>query len=102
MDLFKDALRFPFFMHGDYYLHKFICDMVDKLHSIMDAKYVVLCFLLVLIVNGDLTLAETCREFVKPHPFCFKSYCKANCWIEGKATDGNVLQSICVCYLCRN
>ncbi|KAJ1264450.1 hypothetical protein BS78_08G002200, partial [Paspalum vaginatum] len=86
--------------------------ILHKLHSILDARYVVLCFLLVLIVNGDPTLAETCREFVKPHEFCFSAYCKANCWIEGKATDGsyvkayhcegNIFQSVCVCLLCKN
>lgn len=60
----------------------------------------------------DLFLAETCRQLVKPHPFCFKGYCKANCYIEEKLSDGsyvkgyrcegNIFQSVCVCQLCKN
>nr|TKW00390.1 hypothetical protein SEVIR_8G105600v2 [Setaria viridis] len=86
--------------------------ILQNLGSVMDAKYFALCFLLVLVLHGDPTLAETCRQFVKVHPFCFKEYCKANCYIEGKYSDGsyvkgyrcegNIFQSVCVCLLCKN
>ncbi|CAL4897268.1 unnamed protein product [Urochloa decumbens] len=79
----------------------------------MDTRYVAFCFFIVLVLHGDPTLAETCRQFVKVHPFCFKAYCKANCYIEGKLSDGsyvkgyecvrdNVVQAVCVCLLCKN
>ncbi|KAG0528385.1 hypothetical protein BDA96_05G006600 [Sorghum bicolor] len=78
----------------------------------MEAKYVVLCFLVVLVLHGDPTFAETCRQFVKVHPFCFKAYCKANCYLEGKFSDGSYakeyhclgdpIHSLCICTLCKN
>jgi hypothetical protein len=59
----------------------------------------------------DIFFAETCKEFVKVHPFCFKAYCKANCVIEGTydggfyvkgyRCEGNIFQSVCVCTLCK-
>ncbi|PUZ43403.1 hypothetical protein GQ55_8G006400 [Panicum hallii var. hallii] len=86
--------------------------ILRNLSSIMDARYVALCFFLVLVLHGNPTLAETCRQFVKVHPFCFKAYCKANCFIQGKYTDGsyvkgyrcegNIFQSVCVCLLCKH
>ncbi|KAG2555557.1 hypothetical protein PVAP13_8NG003200 [Panicum virgatum] len=78
----------------------------------MDARYVAMCLFLVLVSHGDPTLAETCRQFVKPHPFCFSAMCKANCYLEGKFSDGSYVKgyecqshafhSVCVCYLCKN
>ena len=60
----------------------------------------------------NIFLAETCRQFVKPHPFCFSAMCKVNCYLEGKFSDGsyvkgyecqsNAFHSVCVCYLCKN
>ncbi|KAG0528391.1 hypothetical protein BDA96_05G007500 [Sorghum bicolor] len=78
----------------------------------MDARYVALGFFLVLVLHANPTLAETCRQFVKIHPFCFKPMCKANCFIEGKCSDGSYVKdyrceshafhSVCVCYLCKH
>lgn len=49
-------------------------------------------------------LVETCKQYVKMHPLCFKAYCKANCFIEGKyegdfyvkgyRCEGNIFQSV--------
>jgi hypothetical protein len=60
----------------------------------------------------DVFLAETCRQYVKPHPFCFSAMCKANCAVEGKFSDGSYVKgyecqssafhSVCVCILCKN
>nr|TKV99088.1 hypothetical protein SEVIR_8G016276v2 [Setaria viridis] len=44
---------------------------------------------------------------------CVMAYCKANCYIEGKLSDGsyvkgyesvrdNVVQAVCVCLLCKS
>ncbi|AQK82274.1 uncharacterized protein [Zea mays] len=86
--------------------------ILDILSLIMDPRYVTLFIFLVLALHGDTTLAETCRQFVKVHPFCFKAMCKANCAIEGKFSDGSYVKdyrcesggfhSVCVCILCKH
>ncbi|KAJ1273739.1 hypothetical protein BS78_05G007200, partial [Paspalum vaginatum] len=88
--------------------------IVDKFILIMDAKYVAMCFFLVLVLHGDPTLADTCRQFTKVHPFCFGAWCKANCYLEGKTSDGSGsyvggykcdghgFYSLCVCQLCKH
>ncbi|OEL17871.1 hypothetical protein BAE44_0021110 [Dichanthelium oligosanthes] len=78
----------------------------------MDARYATLCFLLVLVLHGDPTLADTCWDFTKVHPFCFNPLCKANCYLEGKSQDGayvgrskcdgHGIWSLCNCVLCRH
>uniref|UniRef100_A0A804P222 Knottin scorpion toxin-like domain-containing protein n=2 Tax=Zea mays TaxID=4577 RepID=A0A804P222_MAIZE len=78
----------------------------------MDPKYVSLCIFVLLVLHGDTTLAETCREFAKWHPFCFSAMCKANCFIEGKSSDGSYAKgyrcdshgfhSMCICLLCKS
>nr|ACG41408.1 hypothetical protein [Zea mays] len=42
----------------------------------MGPIYITLCIFLVLVLHGDTTLAETCRQFVKWDPFCFSAMCK--------------------------
>ncbi|CAL4988996.1 unnamed protein product [Urochloa decumbens] len=78
----------------------------------MNARYVTLCFFLVLVLHGDSTLADSCRQFVKVHPFCFDAMCKGNCFLEGKASDGSYvggykcdghgIWSLCICLLCKH
>ncbi|KAG0528383.1 hypothetical protein BDA96_05G006400 [Sorghum bicolor] len=77
----------------------------------MDARYVTLCFLLIIGLNGNPTSAENCFEFPKVHPFCLKPLCKGNCYLEAKSQgvnlrgyycDGNGFWGMCVCSFCKH
>ncbi|XP_051221327.1 uncharacterized protein [Lolium perenne] len=78
---------------------------------IMDARYVALCSLLVLVLNGDPTFAQDCRPYAIASPFCFSSMCHGQCWVEAKFSnsyvqaykcDGSGFTIACTCVLCRN
>ncbi|NP_001350767.1 uncharacterized protein LOC100278573 precursor [Zea mays] len=78
----------------------------------MDSRYITLCIFLVLVLHGDTTLAETCKQFPKWSPLCFSAICKASCFIEGKFSDGYYVKGhrccstgyeyVCNCLLCKN
>ena len=64
------------------------------------------------LVNCDyIFYAETCRQFVKVHPFCFKAMCDTNCYLEAKFEgvyvgeyhcDGHGIYGLCICRLCKH
>uniref|UniRef100_A0ACD5XFZ4 Uncharacterized protein n=1 Tax=Avena sativa TaxID=4498 RepID=A0ACD5XFZ4_AVESA len=78
----------------------------------MDARHITLCFLLVLVINADLTSATECRRFVDWSPFCSKWLCKVQCELEAQSTScyvqsyhckGSFFKSgACVCQMCRD